>query len=137
VLLATQLLIWRAPLPWFSGDFDFDPAYGRYSDFIRATPGEIMADDAGLLYAAGRPLRYDDPAAMGPASVLGLWDDSQFIEDIQAGRFSAILIKIDVFTAGGLLDPSGRWTPRMLRAIRDAYEIKFRDTVLIYVPKTP
>ncbi len=137
VLLATQLLVWREPLPWFVGDFDPDPTYGRYFNFIRATPGEIMADDVGLLYAAGRPLRYDDPAAMGPASVLDLWDDSQFIEDIQVGRFSAIMIEIDVFAEDGLLDPSGRWTPRMLRAIRDAYEIKFRDSVLIYVPKTP
>jgi hypothetical protein len=134
VLLATQLLLWRAPLPWFVGDFGPDPEYGRFLGFIRDTPGEIMADDVSLLYAAGRPLRYDDPAAMGPASVLGLWDDSQFIDDIRNGRFSAILIEIDVFEPDPL-DPSGRWTPRMLEAIRENYEIKFRDSVLIYVPK--
>ena len=135
VLLATQLLLWRVPLPWFSGDFEPDPAYSRYIDFIRATPGELMADDVSLLYAAGRPLRYDDPAAMGPASMLGLWDDSRFVADIRAGCFSALLLNVDVFEEGGLIDPTGRWTPRMLEAVRDAYTIKFRDTRLVYVPK--
>ena len=96
-----------------------------------------MVDDMGLLYAAGRPLRYDDPAAMGPASVLGLWDDSQFIADIRAGRFSALLIGQDVFEPDGIIDNSGRWTPRMLQAVKDAYTIKFRDSLLIYVPNGP
>jgi hypothetical protein len=134
VLLAVQLLLWRTPLPWFAGDFAPNPDYAKYIEFIKATPDEILADDVGLLYAAGRPLRYDDPAAMGPASAIGLWDDSQLISEIRAGHFSAIMLPIDVFEEGGLIDPSGRWTPRMLQAIRDAYQIKFRDTQIIYVP---
>jgi len=135
-LLATQLLLWRTPLPWFVGDFDPEPNYGRYIDFLRATPGEIMADDVGLVYAAGRPLRYDDPAAMGPAATLGLWDQRQFVEDIRAGRFSVIMMRMNVFE-DGLIDPSGRWTPEMLQAIQDSYQIKFRDTVIIYEPRNP
>jgi len=134
-MLALQFLFWRMPDPWYRREFAPDPDYGRYIDFIRATPGEVMVDDLGLQYAAGRPLRYDDPAAMGPASVLGLWDDSQFIADIRAGRFSALLIRPDVFEPDGIIDNSGRWTPRMLQAVKDAYTIKFRDSLLIYVPK--
>ena len=136
-MLALQFLFWRMPDPWYRREFAPDPDYGRYIDFIRATPGEVMVDDLGLQYAAGRPLRYDDPAAMGPASVLGLWDDSQFIADIRAGRFSALLIRPDVFEPDGIIDNSGRWTPRMLQAVKDAYTIKFRDSLLIYVPKPP
>lgn len=133
-LLATQLLLWRAPGPWFSGEFAPDPDYNRYVEFVRATPGEVMADDVGLIYAAGRPLRYDDPAAMGPAATLGLWDQRQFVADIRAQRFSAIILRMDV-AADGLIDPSGRWTPAMLQAVLDSYTLKFEDTLFIYVPK--
>lgn len=133
VLLATQLLLWRTPLPWFAGDFTPDPDYARYIEFIRSTPGEVMADDVALVYAAGKPLPYDDPAAMGPAARQGLWDQSRFIADIRARRFSAILLPFDIDDAG--LEASERWTPDMLQAIDDAYEIKFRDTQFIYVPR--
>jgi hypothetical protein len=134
VLLATQLLLWRTPLPWFAGDYDPDPNYDRYIEFVRATPGAVMADDVGLVYAAGKPLRYDDPAAMGPAADRDLWDQRQFVADIRAGRFSALLLPMDVWE-DGLIDPSGRWTPEMLQAVKDRYEIKFKDTLMIYVPR--
>jgi hypothetical protein len=135
-VLMLQFLLWSTPAAWHEHEFAPDPDYARYIALIRATPGEVMADDIGLLYAAGRPLRYDDPSVMGPASMLGLWDDSQFIADIRAGRFSALLIAQDVYEQGGFSDNSGRWTPRMLQAVKDAYTIKFRDTILTYVPKT-
>jgi hypothetical protein len=135
VLLGTQLLLWATPLPWFAGDFEPDENYTRFVDYLRATPGEVMADDVGLVYAAGRPLRYDDPAAMGPAAALGLWDQREFVGLIRAGHFSTILLSMDVFK-DGLVDPSGRWTPEMLQAVKDTYAIKFRDSVLIYVPKS-
>jgi MFS family permease len=134
VLLATQLLFWRAPLPWFVGEFAPEKDYARYIRFIEATPGEILADDVGLVYAAGKPLRYDDPAAMGPAAALGLWDQSNLVAEIRAQRFSVILLEIDVF-ADGLDDTHDRWTKQMLDAVRDAYEIKFRDTIIIYAPR--
>lgn len=133
--LVLQFMAWQTPAAWYEYEFSPDPKYSRYTDFVRVTPGEVMVDDVGLQYAAGRPLRYDDPAAMGPASVLGLWDDSQFVEDIRAGKFSALLIRPNVFEKGGLNDNSGRWTRRMLQAVYDSYEIKFRDTLIIYVPK--
>lgn len=134
LLLGTQLLLWRVPLPWFTGDFDPEPRYSRYIDYVRATPGTVLADDVGLVYAAGRPLRYDDPAAMGPAATLGLWDQRQFVADIRAKRFSSIILRINVFE-DGLIDPSGRWTPEMLQAVADAYQIKFKDTSIIYAPR--
>ena len=135
VLLGTQLLLWATPLQWFVGDFELDNNYTRFVDYLRATPGEVMADDVGLVYAAGRALRYDDPAGMGPAATLGLWDQRQFVQLIRDGYFSTILLPMDVFK-DGLVDPSGRWTPEMLQAVKDTYAIKFRDSLLIYVPKS-
>lgn len=135
ILLATQLLLWHTPEAWFAGDFTPDPDYNRYIDFVRATPGEVMADDIALLYAAGRPLRYDDPAAMGPASAAGLWDASHFVSELRAAHFSAIILPIDL--GNGIEDPSGRWTHEMLQAIQQGYEAKFQDTLTIYTPRTP
>lgn len=141
VLVATQLLLWQTPLEWFRGDFEPDSDYKRYTELIQRTPGEVMADDIGLLYAAQRPIPYDDPAAMGPAATLGLWDQSQFVADIRAQRFSLIILAYDLFDPetfpnGELIDPTGRWTPEMLQAVKDAYELKFKDTQFIYVPRT-
>jgi 4-amino-4-deoxy-L-arabinose transferase-like glycosyltransferase len=135
VLLGTQLLLWATPLQWFAGDFELDENYTRFVDYLRATPGEVMADDVGLVYAAGRPLRYDDPAAMGPAATVGLWDQREFVALIRAEYFSTILLPIDVFQ-DGIIDPAGRWTPEMLQAIKETYAIKFRDSLLIYAPKS-
>ncbi|HEY0735893.1 MAG TPA: hypothetical protein VGD69_13355 [Herpetosiphonaceae bacterium] len=135
VLLGTQLLLWGTPLQWFIGDFQLDESYARYVEYLRATPGEVMVDDIGLMYAAGRPLRFDDPAAMGPAATLNLWDQSEFVRLIREGYFSTIIHPMDVFEEG-IVDPSGRWTPEMLQALKDSYAIKFRDSLLIYVPKS-
>ncbi len=136
VLVGTQLLLWATPLPWFVGDFEPDPSYAKYIDYLRDTPGEVMADDVGLMYAAGRPLRYDDPAAMGPSATLGLWDQREFVNLIRAGHFSTIILPLDVFEEDGLTDPTGRWTREMLQAVKDSYGIKFRDSLLIYAPKS-
>jgi hypothetical protein len=135
VLLGTQLLLWGTPLQWFVGDFELDPSYERYIEYLRATPGEVMVDDVGLMYAAGHPLRFDDPAAMGPAATLGLWDQSKFVRLIREGHFTTIVHSMDVFEEG-IVDPSGRWTPEMLQALKDSYGIKFRDSLLIYAPKS-
>ncbi|HEX6290459.1 MAG TPA: hypothetical protein VFZ66_14820 [Herpetosiphonaceae bacterium] len=136
VLLGTQLLLWSTPLPWFVGDFGFKEDYLKYIDYLRATPGEVMADDVGLVYAARGSLRYDDPAAMGPAATLGLWDQREFVELIRAGHFSTIILPMDVYGEDGLTDPAGRWTREMLQAVKDTYGVKFRDTLLIYAPKS-
>jgi hypothetical protein len=101
--------------------------------YIRATPGEVLADDVGLLYAAGRPLRYDDPSTMGPAASSGVWDQSGLLQEIAERRFSAILIPVNV--ERDTVDVTGRWTPEMLAAIRAHYRLAFRDTIFTYVPK--
>jgi hypothetical protein len=133
VLVALQLFLWREPAPWIEEDYEPEPDFARYIKFVRQTPGEVLSDEIGVLYAAGRPIPFDDPAAMGPASAIGLWDASRLIADIRAQRFSAILLRINVFN--DVTDNTGRWTPEMLHAVRDAYELKFDDSMDIYVPK--
>ncbi|MEO7910083.1 MAG: hypothetical protein ABIV47_10575 [Roseiflexaceae bacterium] len=133
VLLATQLALAYQPQQWYSGELAPDAPPDRYIAFIRAAPGEVLADDVGLLYAAGRPLRYDDPSTMGPAASSGVWDQSGLLQEITARRFSAILLPVNLDSDS--VDATGRWTPEMLAAIRAHYRLAFRDTIFTYVPR--
>ena len=136
LLIAIQLwLAFAPPQDWYATQLRPDPedTPERYLNFMRNTPGEILADDTGLLFQAGKPLRYNDPSTMGPAAAQGFWDASGLIEDIRARRFSAIMIPTDV--TRGEQDETGRWTPEMLAAIRDHYVVLYRDTIVTYVPR--
>jgi hypothetical protein len=133
VLLTVQLALAYRPQQWYVGELAPDDPPERYLTFLRATPGEVLADDVGLLYAAGRPLRYDDPSTMGPAAGSGVWDQSGLLQEIADHRFSAILLPLNV--ERDTADPTGRWTPEMLATIREHYRLAFRDTISTYVPK--
>ena len=133
VLLATQLALAYQPQQWYIGELAPDDPPDRYLAFIRATPGEVLADDVGLLYAAGRPLRYDDPSTMGPAANSGVWDQRGLLQEIAERRFSAILLPVNLDRDS--IDATGRWTPEMLAAIRAHYKLAFRDTIFTYVPR--
>ncbi len=134
--VALQWWLLAVPQPWFGGDFTPSRTPERFVHFIENTPGEILSDDVGLLYRAGRPLIYDDFSTMGPAATRGLWDQSGLIADIQRQRFSAILLPVNTDT-DGREDPAGHWTPAVLDAIATYYQVKFVDTQVIYAPKPP
>jgi hypothetical protein len=133
VLLATQIALAYQPQQWYIGELAPDDPPDRYLTFIRAAPGEVLADDVGLLYAAGRPLRYDDPSTMGPAARSGVWDQRGLLQEIAERRFSAILLPVNLDRSS--VDATGRWTPEMLAAIRAHYKLAFRDTIFTYVPR--
>jgi Dolichyl-phosphate-mannose-protein mannosyltransferase len=118
---------------WYAGELAPDETPERFLNFMRNTPGEILADDTGLLFQAGRDLRYDDPSTMGPAAAIGAWDQSGLLEEIAQRKFSAIMIPTNVEESD--LDPTGRWTPEMLAAIKQHYQLKFRDRINTYGPR--
>jgi hypothetical protein len=132
-LFAIQLGLAFRPQEWYTGELAPTDPPERYLIFIRNTPGEILADDVGLLFMAGRPLRYDDPSGLGPVALSRLWDQRGLVEEITQRRFSAILIPINVKRSAS--DPAGHWTPEMLAAIRAHYRMAFHDTIDTYVPK--
>lgn len=134
-LAAVQLALAYQPQPYFSGELALVDPPERFLNFIRNTPGEILADDIGLLLQAGKPIRYDDPSTMGPAAVSGVWDQSGLIDDIRNKRFSAIMIPENVIEEPVPYDNIGRWTTDVRAAIREYYEIKFNDRIIVYTPK--
>lgn len=136
VLFFIQIVLAQQPQPWFVGELAPPDPPERFINFIRNTPGEILADDVGLLLMAGKPIRYDDPSTMGPAAVSGVWDQRGLIEDIAQQRFSAIMIPEDVIAEPVPYDGVGRWTTEVRMAIREHYELKFRDRINTYAPKS-
>lgn len=133
-LFALQLWGAYQPQKVFQGEFRRGDTLERFVVFMQHTPGEILADDVGLLIAAGKPVRYDDPSTMGPAARWGIWDQSGLIEEIRQQKFSAIMIRDDVEQEP--YDQVGRWTSEMRAAIRSQYVLKFNDRIRVYVPKT-
>jgi hypothetical protein len=133
LLVGAQVYQTAHPPDWYAGELALEDTPERYLNFIRNTPGEILADDTGLLFQAGRDLRYDDPSTMGPAARIGAWDQRGLLAEIAQQKFSAIILPVNAEKS--LIDPAGRWTPEMLAAIKTHYQIKFRDTLYIYVPR--
>lgn len=133
-LLLLQLWTLRDRPAWYSGEFD--PARQdrvRFVELIMSQPGEVLADDVGLLVAAGRPLRYNDPSTMGPAISSGIWDQRALLAEVADRRFDLILMPFDATTAE--VDPTGRWSPEFVAALREHYRLLYRDIIFSYVPK--
>jgi len=133
LLAGAQIYQVAHPPDWYAGELNPQDPPERFLNFIRNTPGEILADDTGLLFQAGRDLRYDDPSTMGPAARIGAWDQRGLLEEIAQQKFSAIILPVNAEKS--IIDPAGRWTPEMLSAINAHYKLKFRDTLYIYVPR--
>ncbi|MEN9939041.1 MAG: hypothetical protein RLZZ387_5620 [Chloroflexota bacterium] len=132
-LAGLQLVLAFGPPGWYADQLAPEDPPERFVAFIRATPGEVLADDTGLLMAAGKPLRYDDPSTMGPAARSGLWDQRGLVEEIAQRRFAAIMLPLEVEES--LEDPAERWTPEVLAAVRQHYRLLYRDRISTYVPR--
>jgi 4-amino-4-deoxy-L-arabinose transferase-like glycosyltransferase len=136
-LLALALLaqLWelRERPAWYGGEFDLEQTTARFVEFVRSQPGEVLADDVGVLVAAGRPLRYDDPSTMGPAIESGVWDESNLLQEVAARRFSAVLMPFDAERRD--VDVTGRWSPRFIATLREHYRVLYRDSIVSYVPR--
>lgn len=132
-LLAIQLVLAFSPPAWYRGELEPGETPARFLEFMRATPGEILADDASLLLLAGKPLRYDDASGMGPVAISGLWDQRGLLDDITNRRFSAIMIPVNVERED--YDHAARWSPEVIAAIREHYRMLYRDRIITYVPR--
>ncbi len=133
-LLLLQLWTLRERLDWYDGEFDMrDSRDEQFVALIMSQPGEVLADDVGLLLAAGRPLRYDDPATMGPAIRTGLWDERGLLTELEEQRFSLVLLPFNATRFD--IDPSGRWSPEFIATLRRHYRTLYRDVMFSYVPQ--
>jgi hypothetical protein len=120
---------------WYGGEFDLrEPNWERFVALIRSQPGEVLSDDVGLLLLAGKEPRYDDPPTMGPAARSNLWDQSGLLREVEERRFDLILLHFDATRQQ--IDTYGRWSPEFIAALRENYQLLYRDVYFSYVPIT-
>jgi hypothetical protein len=83
---------------------------------VRATDGNILAEDPSILLRAGR--RYDfEPAMMTELASTGWWDEHDFVSAIQTHRYALLVLEGE----DGDEYYDARFTPAMRAAIRTAY----------------
>lgn len=131
-LLAAQLVTGWTPDKWYAQELaDPTPQTRRQLDLIvtniRNTPGEVLSEEIGLNILAGKGVPYDDPQAMAALARAGRWDQQQLLDDLRARRFALVILPANPRDA--------IWTPEVLAAIRDNYELKFRDVWFTYGAK--
>lgn len=123
-LLAAQVATGWTPDPWYDTELRVPTAATRRQldlivTNIRNTPGEVLAEEIGLIMLADKPVPYDDPQAMAALSRVGRWDQQQLLDDLQNQRFSLVILPANPRVE--------LWTPEVLAAIRANYHLKFRD----------
>jgi hypothetical protein len=117
---------------WYAGEYVLpDPRIRQQLDLIvtnvRNTPGDVLAEEIGLIILAGKPVPYDDPQAMAALARVGRWDQQQLLDDLNARRFSLVLLPAN--------PRDELWTPEVLAAIAANYDLKFRDVWFTYEAK--
>lgn len=131
-LLTAQLVTGWTPDTWYAAELaDPSPQTRRQLDLIvtniRNTPGEILSEEIGLNILAGKGVPYDDPQAMAALARAGRWDQRQLLDDLRARRFALVILPANPRDA--------IWTPEVLAAIRENYDLKFRDVWFTYEAK--
>ena len=130
--LAAQLVTGWTPDRWYAGEYaQPDPQVRRQLDLIvtniRNTPGDVLAEEIGLIVLAAKPVPYDDPQAMAALARVGRWDQRQLIDDLNRRRFSLVILPAN--------PRDELWTPEVLAAIAANYDLKFRDVWFTYTAK--
>jgi hypothetical protein len=101
-------------------------------EFVRGTPGTLLADDAaGLLPLAGKQIEIQ-PFEMARLADAGLWDPQAFVARMGRREFSAVLMQQLPWSP----IHRTRWTPAMLQQIEHHYVESHRvGYTVVYLPR--
>jgi hypothetical protein len=84
---------------------------------VAAVPGLVLAEDAGLLVQAGKPVPYYD-FQLSQLALAGRWDQSWEIENLQRGAFPLVILEDDSRIN---VERYGRYTRRFMSALDYGY----------------
>lgn len=101
-------------------------------EFVRRTPGRLLADDAaGLLPLAGRAIEFQ-PFEMVRLAESGAWDPTPFLARMERREFSAVLMQQLPWSP----IHRTRWTPEMLLSLDRNYNVSHRvGYTVVYLPR--
>jgi 4-amino-4-deoxy-L-arabinose transferase-like glycosyltransferase len=92
---------------------------------VNQAPGDILSEDIYLQLKTGRPVVYDDLYHMALQAEAGQWDESRFVADLRARRFSVILLG----------QGSRRFTDSGWEALNANYRLIFPDGIALWRPR--
>lgn len=92
---------------------------------VELAPGDILSEDIYLQLKTGRPVVYDDLYHMALQAEAGQWDESRFVADLKARRFSVILLG----------QGSRRFTDTGWEALKANYSLIFPDGIALWRPR--
>ena len=104
--------------------------YQQLADRVKVAAGygPVLSDDyLGMVVQAGQPVIYQ-PFEYGQLYQAGLWNPEPLAEQIQAGKFSLIVI------GGDTLDKPCCWPPELIQAIQESYLIEYQPEVILCTP---
>lgn len=137
--VATVVLDAHAVLP------DRRPTTGAWGDPARIAaartafpPGPILAEDAGLLLAAGRTPIVDDLFLWSRLVAAGAVDPAPILAAVSAGRYVGVVSAVDLDRLGEAAGfERARWDPALVAAIRERYVLAGRlaGSLYLYRPR--
>lgn len=122
---------------WLARDFRTPRAaeregWAQLAAYVTNDPGPVYSDNVGLLLVAGKAVRYTDPFTLTYAAATGQWDQRGLVRRIEAGEFSLIALRYDIFAESGA---AADLTPEMYAAIRARYRLVERNVLYVYRPR--
>ncbi|HST05172.1 MAG TPA: hypothetical protein VLQ48_10585 [Chloroflexia bacterium] len=139
VLLASYFLLTSEPSSWYNPDLQMPSTQQQEQlrkvvENVHENPGTVFfSDDPGVLALAGKITPYDDPFTMAALAPQNRWDETSFRDQLRAGKFALLILSCDVTTENSCRGDT--FTPGVLDAIRDGYDLLFRDVLFTYAPK--
>jgi hypothetical protein len=141
LLIAVYLLVTSPPSTWYDPDL-IKPSAEQQEQLrkivlnAQENPGTLLfSDDPGFVALAGKETPYDDPFTMTALAEQGRWDESAYRERLRNGEFALLILSCDVSIPNSCRGDT--FTPGVLDAIRDGYDLLFRDVLYTYAPKSP
>ena len=142
LVLAVQLWFgWDGLLQNYNFDLNskFSPAeqtqMGKIIAYIKTVNGPLLSEEVALPALAGKEaqVEYNDVYTMGLLAEVGKWNPEGLAAQVRQKHFALILVPFDLDSQRGINHKV--WPPSVLQAIKDNYQIKFRDLWFMYVPK--
>jgi hypothetical protein len=140
LLVLIHATMTSAPSLWYGPDLGM-PGVAEQEQLrkivlnVRQNPGSVFfADDPGILALAGKETPYDDPFTMTALAPQGRWDESAYVRMLREGKFGLLVLSCDVISKPDLCR-ADTLTPGVKDAIRDGYQLLFRDVFFTYAPK--
>jgi hypothetical protein len=110
--------------------------FNKISTYVIQADDNILSQDASFIVLNGKSYLYQ-PAVFTELQRQGIWDQSRLVGDLQAEKFSLLLLYFDVNDENSFNNHRAFFTSEMRDAIRQNYYIKEKiHGSHIYMPKS-